>query len=63
MEEFKVDDLVTVKPTSPKYRYYKDKIGTVCDIPARFDASINNVVVDFDGLKCSFYADAELEKI
>jgi len=32
----KVNDLVTVKATSPKYKWYKDKVGIVHQIPAQF---------------------------
>jgi len=56
-------DLVTVKITSPKYRWYKNKVGTVHQIPAQFvGASEDDVVVDFDGRKC-LLNENELEKV
>lgn len=63
MEEFKVDDLVTVKPTSPKFKYYLSRIGRVVAIPTLFiNGSIDNIVVDFNGLECAFNK-GELQKV
>jgi len=63
MEEFKVDELVTVKPTSPKFKYYKSRIGRVVAIPTLFiNGSIDNIVVDFNGLECAFNK-GELQKV
>ena len=63
MEELKVDDLVTVKPTSPKFKYYKSRIGRVLEIPTLFiNGSIDNIVVDFNGLECAFNK-GELQKV
>ncbi len=64
----KINDLVTVKITSPKYKWYKNKIGTVCQIPAIFvGASEDDVIVVFprpslDGLECCFNKN-ELKKV
>jgi len=30
-----INDLVTVKATSPKYKWYKDKVGIIHQIPAQ----------------------------
>lgn len=60
---FKVNDLVTVKITSPKYRWYKNKVGTVSQAPAQFvGASEDDVIVNFNGLECCFNKN-ELRKV
>jgi len=58
-----IGTLVTVKITSPKYKWYKGKIGTVCQIPAQcFAASEGDVIVVFDELECLFNEN-ELKKV
>ena len=55
--------LVTVKITSPKYKWYKNKVGTVSQAPAQFvGASEDDVIVVFDGLERCFKED-ELRKV
>jgi len=55
--------LVTVKITSPKYKWYKDKVGIVSQIPAQcFGASEGDVIVTFNGLECLLNED-ELNKV
>lgn len=63
MIKFEVGDLVTVKLTSPKYKWYKNKVGTVQEILAQFvGASEDDVIVNFDGLECAFKKN-ELKKV
>ena len=62
-----IDDLVTVKTTSPKYKYYKNRVGTVCQVPAIFvGASEDDVIVIFRDrwfkLECCFNKN-ELKKV
>jgi hypothetical protein len=60
---FEIDDLVTVKITSPTYKWYKGKIGRVCQVPAQcFGASEGDVIVNFNGLECLLNED-ELNKV
>jgi len=55
--------LVTVKITSPKYKWYKGKLGTVCQAPAQcFGASEGDVIVKFNGLEC-LLNENELKKV
>jgi len=46
----KVNDLVTVKATSPKYKWYKDKVGIVHQVPAEpieiSDADTDNIRIE-----------------
>lgn len=62
-EMLKLNDLVTVKITSEKYKWYKNKLGTVCQVPAQcFGASEDDVIVVFDGFECCFNKNG-LEKV
>ena len=59
MAKLKVGDMVTVKLTSPQYRYYGQTVGIIETIMLRAPRPI---IVNFTGLKCSFRAD-ELQKV
>ena len=70
-----IGDLVIVKMTSPKYKWHKNKIGTVQEIPTEpiriggqeelggeFATPPPDIIVNFNGLECAFNKN-ELTKV